>query len=342
MRVVIDARFASSPVGLGRYTRELVGALTAREDQLEYVVVVRDDPSSWLSPRIAHHMLDVPHYSFAEQRRLPNLLRTLRADLLFSTHFNVPWRCPVPFVATIHDLILHRYPNSAPPLKRVGYKLLMHRTVRKAAHLIAVSEYTRQEIARTYGSGTLGYTTRIYEGVTDAFCVRSPQEQLDVRQRHGLQKEFFLYVGSAKEHKNVQMLIEAFLAADTGKELVLVTGGRESEELRVGPGVRVLRGVEDADLPALYSAAAATVTASLYEGFGLPILEALHCGCPVIATDRTSILEVAQGKALLVEPTVEAFVDALRNPPQERPVIADRWTWQEAARQTALLLRSFA
>lgn len=341
MRVLIDCRFSGVATGLGRYTRELTKALLERQDDIEYVLLVREDPSPWLGRLLPEVIIaDIPHYSLAEQRMLPSILKKSKADLFYSMHFNVPWRCPVPFIATIHDLILHSYPNSAPLLKRAAYRILMHHTVRRARHLITVSDFVREEVARAYGSKILKKSTTVYEGVADTFVPQNDSEQQRVRQKYGLSDQFFLYVGNAKQHKNVQLLIDAFLRANLLEtHLVLVSGGPELDRLRLGENIVVLRDVPDADLAPLYTSAKALVTASLYEGFGLPPLEALHCGCPVIAVDGGAIAEIVQEDGLLLPPTREAFTEAFLNPPSHPGHISDRWTWQKTARETALLLR---
>lgn len=343
MHVLIDCRFANVPTGLGRYTRELTRALLQRKDDgIEYSLLLRPGKRDWLEGVTTKMIVaDIPHYSFAEHLKLPGLIRQSGANLFFSLHFNVPWRCPVPFIATIHDLILHRFPNDAPFLKRAAYRILMHRTVRRARTLITVSDFTSEELARAYGSDVLKKTERVYEGVTELFVPASSQKQETIRKKFSLSFPYFLYIGNAKQHKNVQFLIDAFHEADLkDPELVLVTGGPEAERLRLGKNVRIVRDIADADLPALYSAGLACVTASSYEGFCLPVLEALHCGCPVIAADRTAIPEVADGHALLLEPSIGAFADAFRNPPAVRPSLPHRWTWEETARKTADVLKS--
>lgn len=344
MRVLIDCRFAGIPTGLGRYTRELTSALLDRDDGIDYTLLLREDGSKWLGDRKTKTILaDIPHYSLAEQNDLPAIIRKSDTDLFYSMHFNVPWRCPLPFVATIHDLILHSYPNHASFLKHAAYKILMHRTVRRAKRLITVTDFVREEVARAYGSKTLKKSTTIYEGVADSFVPQPEAEIGRVRSAYGLTNPFFLYVGNAKEHKNVQLLIDAFLHAQLeNASLVLVSGGPELDRLQLGENVIVLKNVPDADLAPLYSAATALVTASLYEGFGLPPLEALHCGCPVIAVDGGAIAEIVQDDGLLLPPTRDAFTEAFLNPPPRVQPIAERWTWQKTARETALLLRDCA
>ncbi|MDB4977934.1 MAG: hypothetical protein JWM56_120 [Candidatus Peribacteria bacterium] len=337
-RIGIDCRFAATSTGLGRYSRELVTHLLQRNDAVQYVLFVQSKHEEWLRPLAAHAVVrevKSGHYSAAEQWELPRLIRKAQLDLYVALHFNVPFFCPVPFVVTIHDLILHRYPNQASAVKQMAYKILMYRAVRRARHIIAVSEFTKQELAYFYGKYAAQRTTVIYEGVADMFHRPAASVMEAVRQKYSLFKPFFLYVGNAKQHKNVPMLLEAFKKAETrGRELILVTGGKEAASLHLPPGARFLSSISDVDLPALYALADACVTASLYEGFGLPVVEAEAVGCPVIASARASIPEVASDTALLVEPTTEAFIAALSkksfSAPAPRP-----WKWDETAAKTA-------
>lgn len=338
-RIAIDCRFAALHVGLGRYTRELVCAMLAYPGDLDFVLIVRSRGESWIPHGAECIEADISHYSFREQTELPAIIRKTECDLLFSPHFNVPYLCPVPFVVTIHDLILHRYPNNASWLKRIAYHLLIDRAVRRAQTVIAVSAFTAQEVADVYGSSVAKKTVTITEGVDESYVPASPDDIHRVRSAYAIQKPYFLYVGNAKQHKNVRLLIQAFVAAQcSDMELILVSGGAEFNALMpLPPHVRQLTDVSDADLPVLYSGAAAFVTASLYEGYCLPVAEALACACPVIATDHPVIAETSAGHAMLIEPTIETFAEAFRNPPSDRRRYVSG-TWDEAARQTIAAL----
>jgi glycosyltransferase involved in cell wall biosynthesis len=339
--VAIDCRFASLHAGLGRYARELTAALIQRDDPWNYVLLTRGSGEAWVSSlpsSVRSVVAPFPHYSLAEQLKLPGIIRDLKADLLFSPHFNAPLRSSVPFIITVHDLILHRFPNRASALKQAAYRLLMRSAVRKSAAILTVSSFVAEELRTMYGERATEKMHVTFEGVNPHFSTRSETDIASVRAKHGLALPYFLYVGNAKEHKNVTLLLQAFAAAKLqGVELVLVSGGSEAKALVLPEGARILGGVSDDDLPALYAGAKAFVTASLYEGFCLPAAEALACGCPVIAADRGPLREVTGNHAMLLEPTLGAFTQALRHPPADRTVRL-LWDWNLAAAKTATVI----
>ncbi|MBU1910821.1 glycosyltransferase family 4 protein, partial [Patescibacteria group bacterium] len=180
----------------------------------------------------------------------------------------------------------------------------------------------------------------ISEGVNDNFYRRSVNEIENVKRRYGLHKPFFLYVGNAKEHKNVQTLIDAFQSlGDNSIDLVLITSGPETAFLNFQQGIKFIPDIPDSDLPALYSGAKAFVTASLYEGFCLPVAEAISCGCPVIASNKGAIPEIAGEDSVLVEPIAVELSKAMKNPPDPTDeVIHNKFSWNQAARDTINLL----
>ena len=334
----IDCRFALIKCGLGRYTSELVSHLLRRDDPFSYTLFVRSSDEEWLhdlkgSPNIIQ--ADVPHYSFAEQIKLPSIIKSANIDLLFSPHFNVPFNCPVPFIVTIHDLILHHYPNQASFAKHIAYKMLMNHVVQSSSKIITVSNFVCEELSHVYGEAVKDKARTIYEGVSEKF---SPQPEDNVRSvlsKHCIKKPYFLYVGNAKQHKNVQMLLDAYRESDSSHSLVLASGGKELSRLNMPEGVQVLSDVSDEDLPALYSGATAFVSASVYEGFGLPIAEAQACGCPVIAVNRSAISEVADENALLVEPSIHSFVSAMQSIDSLESSEHETFAWSKAASMTA-------
>ena len=341
--IAIDCRFAGTGTGLARYTKELVTAMLARRDgDIRYVLLVRsvaDLPGVALPHRTV--TVDIPHYSLAEQTKLPALLRSLGADVTFFPHFNAPFFGPLPMVVTVHDLILHRYPGNASWTKRAAYRVLVHRALRRARSIIAVSTWTKSDLALNYGQPDGKKTTVVGEGINESYAPQPLERIAETRRRYGLERPFFLYVGNCKQHKNVEMLLDAFSLARPDADLLLVSGGPEARALRLPPNVRLLEGVPDEDLPLLYGAARCFVTASLEEGYCLPVAEALACGCPVIATNRSAIPEILSGNGLLVEPDVDAYAAALLDPPSlAAPVRVG--SWERAAEETVSLLREAA
>lgn len=338
--VAVDCRFASYNAGLGRYTRELVGALLRRDDPWEYVLLVKDENEAWIkdlpkTPKLLAAPYD--HYSLAEQTKLPGIIRDAKADLLFSPHFNAPLRSPVPYLITVHDLILHHFPNRASMFKQAAYRFLMKRAVSGSHAVLTVSTFVADELRKTYADVVTDKLHVTFEGVSPHFTPKSENETKAVRAKYDLKNSFFLYVGNAKQHKNVKMLLRAFEQAGADADLVLVSGGSEAKALALPSRVKLLQDVSETDLPALYSAASSFVTASLYEGFCLPAAEALACGCPVIAADRGPLREVTGGHAMLIEPTETTFADAFCNPPADRTMRL-LWDWNLAAERTATVL----
>lgn len=299
---------------------------------------------------------------------MPRVIRISKVSLMHYPHFNAPLFSPVPFIATIHDLILHKFPNEASLSKRLAYRFLVGRTVHRAMRLIAVSTATKSDLltwypslfsssghrrwpSRSYSSHPLDSSqgssleentdriSVIHEGISERFRPATSDEQQAMREKYGLPEHFILYVGAAKEHKNVQTLIDA---CPEEVALVLVTGGKELHRLRLRPNVLVFKNVPDEDLPSLYSAALCTVSPSLAEGFNFPVLEALACGCPVIATNRGATPEICGGHCLLVEPTVEGLEGGIRRVERgkgkgesESIDHARCFTWEKAAEETA-------
>jgi glycosyltransferase involved in cell wall biosynthesis len=344
MRIGIDCRFASANAGLGRYTREVVTNLLQLDSNFTYVLFVRDQKESWITslPKTFNFQLstfDYGHYTLAEQIRFPKIIRSSGIDLFFSPHFNVPFLCPVPFIVTIHDLILHRFPNHRTPFAQAVYRFFMRHALQKSAAIICVSAFTADDVATVYGEALRKKITVIHEGVSPEFHPASEKEKETVKKKYGLTKPFYIYVGNAKQHKNVPVLLESFSKLQTSeKELVLVTGGKEAASLSLPSGVRILSDVPEEDLPVLYSSALCFVSASLYEGFGLPLIEAAACGCPAIVSNRGAFPEIAQPGTVLIEPDTECFTQALASPPLPFPPSAPR-SWVDTASNTLAVLR---
>jgi glycosyltransferase involved in cell wall biosynthesis len=280
-------------------------------------------------------------------------------DALFVPAHVLPIVCPVPAVVTVHDLGYLAYPEAHHPFDRWYLDWTTRRHVRVAAHLMADSDATRRDLIRHYGADPDGITV-VHPGVDPAFRpITDPNRLAAARARYGIGLCYVIHVGTLQPRKNVGPLLDAFEQLDTAElpvpssELQLVLAGKVgwlADDLvaRVrdfGDRVLLTGHVAQEDLPALISGARALVMPSLYEGFGFPVLEAMACATPVVASTASSLPEVAGDAALLADPqATDALATALqrvltdselRDELRARGLVRARaFTWERAARLT--------
>jgi glycosyltransferase involved in cell wall biosynthesis len=233
-----------------------------------------------------------------------------RDDLFFSPGYNSPLFCPSRFIFTIHDLSHIYCPENSNPLIRLYYATIMKRACQRALSILTVSEFTRMQIVEWSGVSA--------DKVLNVGCGVDPTYQ-PAENYYGLQFPYLLCVSNRKRHKNEFRVVEAFARANLPMEMHLVfTGGPTAElahyveHFHITQRIYFAGVVPETKLPSLYRGAKALVFPSLYEGFGLPILEAMGCGTPVVTANVTAMPEVAGGAALLVDPTsVEQIARAM-------------------------------
>jgi glycosyltransferase involved in cell wall biosynthesis len=372
MRVALDGRLILAHMtGIGRYLLGLAGALARLpgEDRFEL----------WLQPGLpaAHPVWDLPGERLSlrllpggplevrQQWIVPAALRRNRPDLLHYPHFNLPLAASGPVVATIHDLKYIARPDFFPRRRRARRLVMLawlRFTVRRAARVIVPSGSTRRDLLRILRADP--HTVAVVpEGVDPIFFEPVPPAALEaLRRRYGLQRPFLLFVGERRPHKNLPGLLRAFdrfrRFAPGPYELLIAgrpyPGYREperlAEELELGGRVRFLDGFPEADLPALYQAAGAVALLSFYEGFGLPALEALASGTPVVAADCAALPEVIGEAGVLVPPDdPEAAAQALLRVvsggelgeacARNGPARAGQFTWERCAQETRRIYR---
>jgi glycosyltransferase involved in cell wall biosynthesis len=266
-----------------------------------------------------------------------------------------PWSS-TPIVLTIHDLSLFRYPHCHPRWRIVTTRRLLPRLARRAAAVVAVSEFTRREILSVLQLPPEKVHT-VHSAAAASFRPVTDASRLAaIRQRYGLPERFVLFVGTVEPRKNLHRLVRAFRQVrQRGFPHALILAGHkgwlmegfaeEIERLGLSDATRRLGYVPDADLPALYSLADLFVYPSLYEGFGLPTLEAMACGTPVLSSNSPALAEVCGDAACLVDPLDEdALADALSLLLRDRDqrvelsrkglVRAREFSWQRAAEET--------
>jgi glycosyltransferase involved in cell wall biosynthesis len=371
MRICLDISPAvHHRAGLGRYAQELTTALVAADQQNEYVAFYQhprdaevDAPLDQL-PRLTSD-LDTKPWRFsallAYFLRIPQDRMFPGIDLFHATDHLLPRLHGIKTVFTLHDLIYCVHPETHKPLNRWFLTLMMPRFLRMADAVIAISENTRQDAMRFYHLEEDKIHV-VYEGVNKSFRPASARAMADIRRLYALPQRFILYLGTIEPRKNLITLLEAYRDLLRGdSELRLVIAGKKGwlytgffermrewglEEQVLFPGF-----IPEADLPALYSAAELFVFPSLYEGFGLPILEAMACGTAVVSSNASSLPEVAGDAALMVDPhsvndlarAMSRLLDdeALRRELESRGVRqAAKFTWELAARDTLAVYES--
>jgi len=331
MTIYIDVSAAvHGRAGLGRYAASLAQALVAQDPRrfaLFYNrggalrplpglegVPTRSLPAGYKPWRMAVWLGQLAGLGF--DRLLPG------AELYHATeHLLMPLR-RVPTVLTVHDLIFRLFPRHH---KRLNYWYLnaaMPLYCRRASAIIAVSQATRRDLIQAYGLDPAKITV-VHEAAAPHFVPASPARVAQVRARYGLPEDYLLHVGTIEPRKNLSRLLEAIHALrQAGQDVRLVVVGgqgwlyadvfRRLEELGLGQAVQLPGYLPDADLPAVYSGARLVVVPSLYEGFGLPVLEAMACGAPVVCSRASSLPEVGGDAARYFNPDdVPAMADAI-------------------------------
>ncbi|MGC8779506.1 MAG: glycosyltransferase family 4 protein [Anaerolineae bacterium] len=299
-----------------------------------------------------------------EQTRLAALAR--RLDLLHGLAYALPLACACRAVVTVHDLSFLRYPQAFRRLNRAYLSWITRAAVRKACRVIAVSESTRQDVIALYGVPA-DRVVVVPNGVAEAFRPADRSEVAAFRRRKGLPERFFLFLGTLEPRKNIERLLDAYAlflrdhAARMADRPCLVIAGAKGwfyeaifarvQRLNLADRVFFPGFVPAAELPWWYRAADLFIYPSLYEGFGLPVLEAMACGTPVITSNASSLPEVAGDAALLVPPDdADALAGAMARVWHEPALAAalreaglkqaSRFSWQRTARETLAVYRA--
>ncbi len=313
--------YSTEFTGIGRYVYELVKALAKLDKKNAYVLFMNSpeyDAFELPNKRFSKVLVNTKHYTLKEQTSYWRAIRKAKVDLMHFTHFNAPILYRRPSLVTVHDLTLSFFPgkkmNSS--FYRMAYNLVLKSAVKNAKRVIAVSENTKRDLVEI-ASVPASKVDVVYEGVCEHFGPRSDKGQVeDVLRKYGIAKEFLLYTGVWRGHKNLVNLIKAFALLREGAEgfdLSLVITGEEDpyypevkrtvSELGLDHHVIYTGMVSEAELVSLYQAAKVYVFPSFYEGFGLPPLEAMRCGTPVVASKTSCIPEICgEANALFFDP----------------------------------------
>jgi len=365
-RLGIDARKIAD-FGIGSYLQGLLGEF-ARIDPPEGLVVMVGSESRHELPDLPERWrlveVDAPGYSVHEQFAVPLAALRTRVDVLHVPHYVLPWLLPRRMVVTIHDIIHVLFPEFMPSSLGFAYaRLSIRAAVRRARRIVTVSQTTADDVKRLFGASEDRLRV-IPPGVQVEFLA-SPHRDEDetVRGRLGVSQPYLLHVGNHKPHKNAEGLLKAFqlLANDRRGSVppLYMVGGfppdgelaRRAQAMGLAGKVRCLGHVERSELAALFRGASAFIYPTLYEGFGLPVLEAMACGVPVVAGDIQVVREVAGDAVLRVNPRdiveLAAAVRRLLTQAELRHELQARgrarareYSWAKAAESTLAVYRS--
>jgi glycosyltransferase involved in cell wall biosynthesis len=366
MRIAFDGTtLRPARTGVGYYTEHLLHHLV-KESADDEIVVVSNRPIDTVAPlppqvRVVTSSSRVPRIVWM-QMVAPRLLRRLRVDVAHFTNGMLPLAVPVPTVVTIHDMSLTMFPKYHPPRRVLLNRPLVDVAARRADAIITVSESAKRDIVRLYGSQEERIHV-VHEAAAPSFQPVVDPVVLDrVRQRYDLAERFILYVGTIEPRKNLPKLIEGFASRRKSGQLPhqLVCAGpygwlsRDIEDLidrlQIEDAIRFTGYIPFDDLAALYSLAEMFVFPSLYEGFGLPVVEAMACGTPVVTGHVAALAEIGGGAveqvARLDADTLGEAMVRLAGDRQRREQLsvlgrerAQLFSWERAARETLKVYR---
>jgi glycosyltransferase involved in cell wall biosynthesis len=358
MKIGLTARWLQLPAGGAKeYTINLVQSLLEIDKKNVYVVFHKTPAAMGVFPEAREILLPGRTKLLWDYVQLPLAVRRESIDLFWTPSFVVPFPILCKSVATVHDLAYFAFPRSYQLLDVLYMRTAIPGSFRRASALLAVSEHTKRDIARFFPFAEEKVTVT-YEAASSRYHRTTEEGSLTaVREKYSLCHPFVFYAGSISPRKGCPNLLRAFAMLKKQKRIphrLIFTGGWSwgsldlfglADELAISNDVTVLGEVPAQDMPLLYNLADLFVYPSLYEGFGLPVLEAMACGCPVVCSNLTSLPEVAGEAALMVDPRdISALADAMYvalTDPQIRASLigkgltrAASFSWKETARKT--------
>lgn len=365
-RIGIDARLWNE-TGVGRYIRNLVWEIAKLDKVNQYILFFNDNEYKNVQlpgENFQKVLADIHWHSIQEQLVLPSIFTKENLDILHFPYFSLPILYTKPFVLTIHDLILNHYPTGQASTrwkpfywsKQLAYRFITSLAVKKAKKIIAVSQATKKEITQHYSVSPAKIAV-IYEGV-DTKITSHEIENLKNDMK------YFLYVGNAYPHKNLEFLLAGFAEfrkRQKSKTKLILVGKEDYFYKKLKAFVRkhdlsdtilFYEKVSDAGLAELYQHALALVAPSLMEGFGLPLLEAMSFGTRILASRIEAFQEICQDSAIYFDPyDINNLVDILlaiakgeiqdsAKQREKRKILARSFSWEKMAQETLNIYES--
>ena len=319
MRIGIDARMIDSS-GIGTYIKNLIYWLP-KVSNYEYILFGNEQKLKPYGLQIVQ--ADFPIYGLKEQLFMSRIINNKNIDLMHFTHYTIPIMYSGNMVVNVHDLIHIVYPEYLPSKFALLYaKFMIGSACKKAKRVITISEYTKKDIIKYFQTESKKISIT-YLAAGDIFKPSSIIAE-DMKKKYG---KYFLYVGAIRPHKNILFLLESFIKLKKEKnilhKLVLIGKGKipyinhvrkKISDYSLQNDVLIIEEIKQEELVSFYCGADIFLFPSLYEGFGLPPLEAMSCGCPVISSNTSSLPEVVGDACILVDPNnMKNFTDSIYN-----------------------------
>lgn len=316
IRIGIDARlYGPKQTGPGRYVQKLIQNLEKIDSNNQYIIFLRKENWNEYQPKNKNFkkvLADCHWYTLKEQILMPFKIRQAKVDLMHFPHFNVPVFCFKPFVVTIHDLILKRFPtrrvSALEPFsywfKNIAYHLVIYSAIKRSKKIIAISNYTKKDILKYFSIDSKKIKV-IYEGAPQEIFNSSND---NILKKHNISKPYLLYVGNAYPHKNLERLIMAFDGLNKNGMQLVLAGRLDFFYKKIQKRFSGFKNIVftdfilDKDLPTLYQNASLYIFPSLCEGFGLPPLEAMTYQIPVVSSKATCLPEILGQAAIYFNP----------------------------------------
>ncbi len=313
MRIAVDVRELekNSATGIGSVLINLIKYVSLRKEH-EFLFIGNQYTNESLFDKVSFIKETENKRVFWDQVLLPKILRKEKIDLFFSPYYKAPLFCPCPYITMVHDCTPIHYPKSI--FSKYYFRFFAKLYGKRAHTVLTVSEYSKNDIVRELKLNDKKIKV-VHNGIDDIFFKKYTEEETDkVCKYYKLPKKFILWLGAMRPPKNLKYLVNAYsqLSADIKDEYALVIAGKKSgmylevkamaEKLSLVDNIFFPGMINREHLAILYNASKLFVFPSLYEGFGIPIIEAMASGVPVICSDTSSLPEIADGNAVLVNP----------------------------------------
>jgi glycosyltransferase involved in cell wall biosynthesis len=366
MRLGIMLRhFDQHDGGVKVYTRELINAIVAANTRHEIVLLYRSRKRLGTYSGVdgvTEVLLEGGPIVYWDQVKVPGAVRRLGIDVLFNPKYSIPLNVHCPTAWVCHGLDWYVMPRASRWIDRLNHRLLIPQYAAKSDAVIAVSATTRDHVMK-YLNVPAARVHTIYSGLSAGFHSPVERAQLEIaRRRFNLPPRFLLYCGAVYPPKNFTRLIQAYAKAGPARGIPLVIAGGsnrflsehellEPQRQNIADWIHWIGWLDNADLPAVYRLAEGLLLPSLYESVGMPVMEAMACGCPTLTADRYGTRELAEGAALLVDPEsvdeIAAGIVRLLEDERLRTQLrtaglqrSQEFTWQRTAAEVMAVLES--